>query len=143
MSETCKQKEQAIKELFAKCQTPEQRYEQIIALGKEQQMLEETQRKEAKRVEGCQSTMLLHTHVEGGRIYFQTESDALISAGLGVIMTRVYSGELPEVVLKHPPKFLEELSIPQALSPSRANGLASLHLNMQREALQAIMQSPS
>ena len=69
---------------------------------------------------------------------FRAESDALISAGLAVLLVRVYDGETPETMLKCPPTYLEELGIPGSLSPGRAVGLVSLHRRMQQEAVRLL-----
>lgn len=115
--------------------TAEERYQRIMELGSEQAKLAPEWKTEACRVKGCQSRMYLRVYEESGKLYFETEADALISAGLGALLTRVYSGEEPEAIFKWPPKYLEELGINASLSPSRANGLASLVLAMKREAL--------
>lgn len=132
------QKQEAIRLHFSEATTPEQVYTRIIDLGRRQQPLLPEQRTEPHRVHGCQSTMYLVAHLQDGRILFEAESDALISAGLAQLLIWAYSGEKPEVVLTSPPVFLKELAIPASLSPSRANGLASLHLKMQQEALFAL-----
>ena len=71
---------------------------------------------------------------------FEAEADALISAGLAALLIRAYNGETPEVVLKCPPSFIEELGINASLTPSRSNGLYSLHLQMKQEALRLLME---
>ena len=80
--------------------------------------------------------MFLITSINGDKMRFQADSDALISAGLAHLLIMVYDNESPETVLKCPPSFLDNLKIPSSLSPSRANGLYSLHLRMKQEALQ-------
>lgn len=144
MFSSCLAKQEALVERFAECKTPEQRYQKIIELGREQGDFPDEDRSEANRVRGCQSRMYLSTRVDDGKMYFQTESDALISAGLGQLLVAVYSGEPAEAVLKCPPNFLEELGVVASLTPGRANGLASLHLRMRQEALASLSgQAPS
>jgi cysteine desulfuration protein SufE len=84
--------------------------------------------------------MYLRSFLDGGKMYFEAESDALISFGLAVILMKVYSGESPEVVLTCPPSYLEEIGITASLTPNRANGLYSIHLRMKQDALRAIAQ---
>ncbi len=83
--------------------------------------------------------MYLSSRFEDGKVFFQTEADALISQGLGVLLTKVYSDEAPEVILKCPPSYIEELQIAQSLTPSRANGLASIFVHMKQRALQCFI----
>ncbi len=135
MFESCRAKQEEVKRLFAAASTPEDKYQLLIDLGKRQVPLAPEEKTEARRVHGCQSTTFLKTTLEKGKIYFQTESDALISAGLGQLLTMVYSGEEPEVLLQCRPTYLEELGIYASISPGRANGLASIFSKMQQEAL--------
>ncbi len=137
--QSCLEKQDKIKKKFVDCSDAESCYFKIMELGKEQPSIEEQYKSEENRVKGCQSQMYLHSRLDDGKIFFETEADALISAGLGVLLAEVYSGESPEAVLKCAPLFLEELQINASLSPSRANGLASLHLKMKQDALKALL----
>lgn len=139
MFESCLAKQENIKSRFANCKTLEERYEKIIELGKELPALSEEYCIPENLVKGCQSRMYLSTHLEGGVVIFEGESDALISRGLAALLLYVYSGEKPETILKCPPLYLEELQIASSLSPNRANGLYSLHLRMKQEALKFLV----
>lgn len=137
--QTCLEKQEQMKQLFASCSTEESKYEKIIAMGRQQSALPTAEKIPANIVKGCQSTVYLATKVREGKVFFAAESDALISAGLAAILIQVYSGESPEAILKCPPSYLEELGISTSLTPNRANGLYSIHLRMKQEALQAIL----
>ena len=136
----CQQKQDKIKALFAACSTDDAKYQKIIELGKSQKGLDAQHKISENIVSGCQSVMYLHSSKEEGKVYFSAASDALISAGLAALLTQVYSGELPEVILKHPPTYIEELGISASLTPNRANGLYSVHLRMKQDALKLLMQ---
>jgi cysteine desulfuration protein SufE len=135
MFESCWKKQEAIKELLLQCITEEDKYKKIIALGKELPRLEASQKIPRNIVHGCQSTMYLYSRLENGKLFFQADSEALISAGLAAILIAAYQGESPETLLKCPPSFLESLGIGATLTPSRANGLYSIHLKMKQDAL--------
>lgn len=139
MYESCLAKQSQIKELFLSCPTAEDKYEKIIELGRSQHPLAKEWKTAENLVQGCQSQMYIHSYSSGKQMIFETESDALISAGLAALLTKVYSGEEPETILKCLPTYLDELGIPSSLSPSRANGLYSLHLRMKQEALKALI----
>ena len=124
-----------LKHHFAGCTSP---YDKIIELGRDLPPLPKADQIPANLVSGCQSTLYLKTTFREGKLYFETQADALISAGLAVLLTSVLSGETPETVLTFEPTYLTELNIPASLSPSRANGLASLHLRMKQEALKML-----
>lgn len=132
-----------MEDLFEKCSSFEEKYQRIIDMGKETPPLSSSEKIEANRVLGCQSQMYLKAVFVDGVCVFQTEADALISQGLGALLTRVYSGEPPEVVLSCPPLYLEKIGLTDHLSPSRVNGLGSLFTQMKKKALLFLVEKSS
>lgn len=143
MFENCLKKQNRIKEIFLACPSEEAKYEKIIAMGRQQKPLPAACKTPDYLVKGCQSQMYLHTYWAEDKIHFEAESDALISAGLASLLIEVYSGESPEVILKCPPTYLEELGISASLTPNRANGLYSVHLRMKQDALHLLVEKES
>lgn len=141
MFESCIKKQNMMKDFFANCKDDESKYEKIIELGKKQSHLDLTHKIPENLVKGCQSIMYLHSYLSEGKVFFEGESDALISSGLGQLLIKVYSGETPETILKCPPIYLEELGISGSLTPNRANGLYSMHLRMKQDALRLLTES--
>lgn len=139
MYASCLDKQRRIKDIFNKCPNQESKYQKIIELGKEQPRLDLRYKIPENIVQGCQSTVYLHANCQDNFLFFAAESDALISAGLAALLICVYSGELPETILKCPPAYLEEIGIIGNLTPNRANGLLSIHLRMKQEALKFLM----
>lgn len=137
--QSCLQAQAQILKEFSSCSTAEDRYKKIIDLGKTLGELSPEYHTDTYRVKGCQSVIYLRSYKKDDKIYFEASSEALISAGLAVLLIRAYSGQTPQTVLKCPPKFLEDLSLHTSLSPSRSNGLASLHLRIKQDALKALM----
>lgn len=137
------EKQEEIKKLFASATTPELKYQKIIELGKKLLPYPESLKTQEHIVQGCQSTLYLAHSYANGRISFQAHSDALISSGLAYILLYVYSDLPPKVVLKSPPQFLTDIGIPNSLSPTRSNGLSSLFLKMQQEALKYLLPQSS
>ena len=139
MFDECKKKQEEIKTLFSKCTSEEEVYHKIIEIGKHSAALPDEHKTEENIVSGCQSVMYLRSYMNNGKIYFEADSEAMISSGLAVLLTMVYSGEDPETVLKCPPDYLEQLGISTSLTPNRANGLASIHLKMRQDALKFLV----
>ena len=133
------EKEKQIKKLFKSCRTPEARYQKIIELGKSLPSMPSELKIEENKVHGCQSIVYLHSEMHKKKIYYAAFSEALISSGLAMLLLKVYNEESPETVIKCKPSFLEELGIPASLSPGRSNGLASMYLRMQQEALKFLL----
>jgi cysteine desulfuration protein SufE len=136
----CASRQEEVKRLFSTCANEEARYQKIIELGRGVKPLDGADKVPENIVPGCQSVMYMRTWREGKRVFFQAESEALISSGLAQILILVYSGLMPEAILKCPPSYLDELKISTSLSPNRANGLYSIHLKMKQEALKLLMQ---
>ncbi len=132
---TLEEKCEQIKDAFAHASNRERIYEKIMEFGKTLSPFQKEWKNEENLVSGCQSLLYLHTTSRLGALYFSASSDALISAGLAALLIFLYSGEFPANIIKNPPRILEELGIPALLSPSRANGLASLYLKMREEAI--------
>lgn len=141
MFESCLSKQKAMKKVFSACPSKEDKYNKILELAAYTRSLDPEHKIPENIVRGCQSTVYLYTYMKDGKLFFKAESDALISSGLSVLLTDVYSGETPETILKCPPTYLEELGIPGILTPTRANGLMSMHLRMQQDALKFLQQT--
>lgn len=136
--ESCLHKQALSKKNFESCATPEEKYQKIIELGKNLPPYPSLDKTPEHQVKGCQSIMYLRSYLKESRMHFEVHSEALISTGLAALLLSVYQGEFPEVILKCPPLFLEEIGLYTALSPSRSNGLSSLFLRMKQEALKAL-----
>jgi cysteine desulfuration protein SufE len=131
------EKQEEIKEFFScGCTKSEIIYQKIIDVGLALPPFLPAWEQEKYRVPGCQSTLYLYTEVKQppGLLTFFATSDALISKGLAALLIWAYNHESAEVILRSPPHFLEEMGIPHLLSPSRANGLASIYTQMKKEA---------
>ena len=133
-------KEELVRSWFAQCDSTEAKYNKIIELGRRLAPLPPHQQVAEKIVPGCQSIVYLHSHWDGEVVTFQAHSEALISSGLAYLLISVYSGERPEVILAHKPRYLEELGLVASLSPGRANGLASMYLRMNQIALAQVLE---
>src|SRR5574342_1213846 len=96
-------KQQALKEIFIHFSSPSEKYEKIIELGRALPPLSSSARTQENLVQGCQSILYLETTIEDGRLYFNADSEALISKGVAALLIYVYSGQPPEAIFKEPP----------------------------------------
>ncbi len=138
--QSCLNKQEKLKTLFLNCTTQEKRYEKMIELGHHLPPYPENFKTPEYLVKGCQSLLYLKSYFKKNCINFIAFSEALISAGLAAMLLSIYNEEKPEVLIKCPPIVLKELKILNYLSPSRSNGLRSLYLKMQKEALNHLCQ---
>ena len=70
--------------------------------------------------------MWLDSELRDGRIYFSADSDAIITKGIISLLISVYSGRTAEEIASDDFAFVEEIGLKENLSPTRANGLASM-----------------
>jgi cysteine desulfuration protein SufE len=103
----------------------EERYKQIINLGRELEDLADEYKTDDNKVRGCSSTVWLHATFNNGKVHYQADSDAIIVRGLVSLIIRVYSDESPDDIMAASPEFNEELGLNQNLSSNRANGLSA------------------
>lgn len=124
-----------IKERFLKFKDWEDRYKEIIALGRELPAYPEDKREDKYKVKGCQSQVWLYPEFKDGRVIFQADSDALLVKGIVGLLVQVYSDATPDEILTTKPDFLKEVGITEHLSMNRTNGLAAMMKQMQMYAL--------
>ena len=121
-----KEKQQELIDDFALLSDWEQKYEYIIDLGKELKGLPEEKKKEDILIKGCQSQVWLDAELRDGKIFFLADSDGILPKGIISLLVGVYSGHTAEEILAADFDFISKIGLQEFLSPSRANGLASM-----------------
>jgi cysteine desulfuration protein SufE len=111
------------------------KYSYIIELGKSLAPLDEQYKTDDLKIKGCQSSVWLHTFMEGDKIIFEADSDAMIVKGLVSMLIRVLSNQKPEAIAQSDLYFMDKIGLRQHLSMTRANGLASMIKQMKLYAL--------
>lgn len=124
-----------IKERFLQYKDWEDRYKELITLGKELNIYPEEKRDEKYKVKGCQSQVWLYPEFKDGRVFFYGDSDAVLVKGIVGLLVTVYSDATPDEILATKPDFLKEVGITEHLSMNRSNGLAAMMKQMQMYAL--------
>ncbi len=102
------------------------KYEYIIELGKNLNNYPENEKTDDKLIKGCQSRVWLDYKVEDGRIYFNADSDAIITKGIISLLINLYSGRTPNEILSSDFSVVDKIGLKENLSPTRANGLVSM-----------------
>ena len=121
-----KEKQQELIDDFAFLSDWEQKYEYIIDLGKELKGLPEEKKKEDILIKGCQSQVWLDAELRDGKIFFLADSDGILPKGIISLLVGVSSGHTAEEILAADFDFIPKIGLQEFLSPSRANGLASM-----------------
>lgn len=130
--------EQELADDFALFDDPMDKYEHIISLGNELAPLAEAYKTDALLVKGCQSKVWLRSFEENGKIYFEADSNTVITKGIIAMLIKVLSGLPAEKVANHPLAFIEEIQLHEHLSSQRSNGLSSMIQQMKGFAGQFI-----
>ena len=102
------------------------KYEYLIELGKALEPFPEEKRTEDRLIKGCQSRVWLDASLQDGRLFFQADSDAIITKGIISLLIGVYSGRTPGEIAADDFGFVAEIGLKENLSPTRANGLVSM-----------------
>ena len=110
------------------------KYEYLIELGKKLPPYPEEDKTDDKLIKGCQSRVWLNYKVEGGKIFFQADSDAIITKGIISLLVEVYSGRTAGEIAADDFSFLDGIGLKENLSPTRANGLVSMISTIKRIA---------
>ena len=105
----------------------EAKYSYIIELGKNLSGLNESQKIDINKVDGCINQIWLIVKRKGNKYYFYADSDAFIVKGLLAIVLRIFSGLTKEEILNVNFKELfDNLGLRNHLSSSRSNGLLTM-----------------
>jgi cysteine desulfuration protein SufE len=120
-----------IRNIFAAFESQDDKWKFLLRIAKEHGGMEASLKQEKFIVKGCAAKMflvpeykdgILHLHMdtEGG------ESTPLLSRGLGALALKIYNRQKPADILAAKPEFFQEIGLQVGLTPTRANGFASL-----------------
>ena len=122
----------------------EDRYRYVIELGRGLPELDEAQRNQQNKVQGCVSQVWLDTTVQRGSnaspvLTFAGDSDAHIVRGLIAILFRMFSGQSARTILDTDAvAFFQRIGLDDHLTPQRSNGLRSMVDRIRRDAEDAL-----
>ena len=102
------------------------KYELLIDKGKNLPEYPEDEKTEDKLIKGCQSRVWLNWKLVDGNLVFYADSDAIITKGIISLLIEVYSGKKPQDIAADDFGFIVDIGLKDNLSPTRANGLASM-----------------
>lgn len=102
------------------------RYNLLIEKGRSCPVLPDSEKSESLLIKGCQSRVWIKAELKDGKMYFEADSDAVITKGIASLLIEVFSGESPQDVMEAPTDFLEKIGLKEHLSPTRSNGLNAM-----------------
>jgi len=98
----------------------------IMDFGKNSRPMEDSLKIREFEVRGCQSQTWLVPHFVEDKIYFSSDSAALISKGMVCIIADVYSGSRPQDINEFDQKEFNKMNLDTLLTPGRNNGVNSM-----------------
>ena len=133
--ENIKEIEQEIIEEFDMFSDWMEKYDYLIELGKDLPMIADANKTEENIIKGCQSKVWLNASLEGDKVRFTADGDAIITKGIIALMVRVLDNQTPEAILAADMDFVNKIGLKEHLSPTRANGLLAMIKQMKFYAL--------
>ena len=131
--------EETLRALFIPLSQWEDKYRQLILLGKQLPALPDELKTQAKEIAGCENRVWLgHTLSEKGTLHCFGDSEGRIVRGLLAVLLTAVEGKTPAELLAHSPLGLfDELGLTTQLSASRSQGLHALNNAILEAAQQA------
>ena len=120
------EKQNRIVEEFSAFEDWMDRYNLLIEKGRSCPVLPNSEKNESLLIKGCQSRVWIKAELKDGKMYFEADSDAVITKGIASLLIEVFSGETPQDVVAAPTDFLEKIGLKEHLSPTRSNGLTAM-----------------
>jgi len=127
---------ESLHNLFTPLKQWEDRYRQLILLGKQLPPLPEAFKNEQLEIPGCENRVWLgHDYLPDGKLHFYGDSEGRIVRGLLAVLLTAVEGKTAQQLLDTDPLGLfAELGLLSQLSTSRNNGLTALAQRVQQLA---------
>ena len=111
------------------------KYEYIISLGKDLPNMKAEKKVEDNVVKGCQSLVWLTAEAKNGKVFFEADSDAIITKGIIALLVKVFNGQPASEIVNNDLLFIDQIGLKEHLSPNRSNGLVAMIKKMKTYAL--------
>lgn len=130
----------ALRQQFGALAQWEEKYRQLILLGKQLPSLSDELKAQAKEISGCENRVWLgYRRLPDGSLHFFGDSEGRIVRGLLAVLLTAVEGQRPETILAASPlDFFDELGLRGQLSASRSQGLTALNEAVIDAARQAL-----
>ena len=120
------EKVEEYKKTLALFPNPQEKYQYLIEQAKKSEDFPTELRIDEFKVNGCQSQVWLVPEEKENKLYFKSDSDALIAMLLVTLIASIYSDEAPKDIVNSEIDLMEEFELGVILSPARRNGAFSM-----------------
>ena len=111
------------------------KYDYLIELSDSLPAIAPEHRTEQYVIKGCQSRVWVDAKLEGGKMMYSADSDAIITKGIIALLIRVMNGRSPQEIVDLDLYFIDAIGLGENLSPTRSNGLVAMIKQMKMYAL--------
>lgn len=119
--------EETLKQTFAPLTQWEDKYRQLILLGKQLPALSDELKAQAKEIPGCENRVWLGMTPVGDKLHFYGDSEGRIVRGLlAVLLTAIEGKSAAQILSESPLALFDALGLRGQLSASRSHGLTAL-----------------
>lgn len=114
-----------------------ERYQLIVEYANElkKHPMPEADKNDRNKIDGCQSTVWFTAKMEGDKLVYNGDSDALLVKGIVALLLHVLSGHTPQEIVKADLYFIDRIGLREHLSPTRSNGVAAMLKQMKLYAI--------
>ena len=121
----------------------EDRYKYLIELGNTLDMLDDAQKTDANKVNGCVSQVWLsssHSNIDGQtHLHYNGDSDAMIVKGVVAVLISYYDGQSAQWICENDAIVMfDQLGLREHLTAQRSNGLVAMVERIKAEAKAAL-----
>ena len=110
------------------------RYQQLLFLGSKNINFDNELKNDQNKVPGCLSVVHIHAYMKDNKIYFQGDSDAILTRGLVQLLVDGLSGYSVEEIINVKPEFIQYTGIGASLTPGRNSGFLNMLNTMKTKA---------
>ncbi|MFP4041980.1 MAG: SufE family protein, partial [Bacteroidales bacterium] len=112
---TLDEKQQEIIEEFSMFDDWMDKYNYLIELSKDLPEMSPDKKVPENLIEGCQSKVWLDAEIEGDKLVFQADSDAIITKGIIALLIRVLSERTPKEIKDANLYFIDKIGLKENL----------------------------
>ena len=128
---TIEESQDEIKNIFAAFGNPDDKWKFLLKIAREHNGMDKSLKQDKFIVKGCAAKMFLVPEYKDSILNFQMDTEdgentPLLSRGLGALVLKIYNHQKPSDILAAKPEFFQEIGLQIGLTPTRANGFASL-----------------
>ena len=107
----------------------------VMELGQKLPEMKEEDKTEDNIVKGCQSKVWLSAFLKNDKVFLTADSNTAITKGLVSLLIRIFSGQMPDDILKSELTFMKKIGMERFIGTQRSNGFAAMIKQIKMYAL--------